>query len=159
MTKNNEALLQPFAVREKGKLLRAGYTTGTCAAAAAKAAAVMLITGERIEAAAVRTPAGPELLLPVEEIRTGPGFAECAVRKDAGDDPDITDGILIYALVRAKLQPGSDAAEVVIRGGTGVGTVTRPGLDQPPGEAAINSVPRKMITEGIREAAAPSASA
>ena len=154
MTKNNEALLQPFAVREKGKLLRAGYTTGTCAAAAAKAAAVMLITGERIEAAAVRTPAGPELLLPVEEIRTGPGFAECAVRKDAGDDPDITDGILIYALVKAELKPGSDAAEVVIRGGTGVGTVTRPGLDQPPGEAAINSVPRKMITEGIREAAA-----
>lgn len=154
LRKQNEASLAPFAVWEKRKLLRAGYTTGTCAAAAAKAAAVMLITGERVEACAVRTPAGPELLLPVEEVRMAPGSAECAVRKDAGDDPDITDGILIFAAVKAELTPGTEPAEVVILAGTGVGTVTRPGLDQPPGEAAVNSVPRKMITEGIREAAA-----
>ena len=151
---DNEALLRPFAVLEKGKLLRAGYTTGTCAAAAAKAAAVMLVTGERIEAVAVRTPAGPELLLPAEEIRTGPGSAECAVRKDAGDDPDVTDGILVFAAVQGELLPGPGETEVKILGGAGIGTVTRPGLDQAQGEPAINSVPRKMITEGIREVTA-----
>ena len=151
---DNEALLRPFAVLDKGRLLRAGYTTGTCAAAAAKAAAVMLVTGGRIEAVSVRTPAGPELLLPVEEIRTGPGGAECAVRKDAGDDPDVTDGILVCAAVQGELLPGRGETEVEILGGGGIGTVTRPGLDQPPGEAAINSVPRKMITEGIREVTA-----
>ncbi len=151
---DNQMALQSFAVWDQGKLLRAGFTTGTCAAAAAKAAAAMLAAGERIEAVSVRTPAGPELFLPCEEIRTGPGFAECAVRKDAGDDPDVTDGILIFAAVRGNLQSGSGETAVEIRGGSGVGIVTRPGLDQPPGEAAINSVPRKMIAEGIREVTA-----
>ena len=83
----------------------------------------------------------------LEAFSAGPGWASCAVRKDGGDDPDITDGALIFA--RAEVIPGPD---VVIDGGPGVGRVTRPGLDQPPGAAAINSTPRRMIAEQVRAA-------
>lgn len=148
--------LRPFAAWEDGKLLRAGYTTGSCAAAAARAAVEMLVTGRRVELVSVKTPAGAELRLAVEEIQLPTAqrrAASCAVQKDAGDDPDVTDGILIYAEAEAlELAEGEGESELLLFGGRGVGTVTRPGLDQPIGEAAINRVPREMIAHGVREA-------
>ena len=88
--------------RERNKgALRRGYTTGTCAAAAAQAAAWMLLAGTRVEKAAVTLPGGMRLELAVEEERSGAGWASCAVRKDSGDDPDVTDGLLVWATVSA----------------------------------------------------------
>ena len=127
--------------------LREGYTTGTCAAAAAKAAAVMCLCGEKIERIGVVTPSGKSLVLDVTGQEIGGGYAVCAARKDSGDDPDVTNGMLIFARVRK-------AAEGIrIDGGEGVGRVTKPGLDQPVGAAAINSVPRKMIAGAVKDAA------
>jgi len=129
-----------------GKRLRLGYTTGSCAAAAAKAAAYMLLTGRRMEQVTLMTPKGIRLELPVLEVRAGPDAVSCAIEKDSGDDPDVTKGTLIFAEVSRSEEPG-----IVIDGGVGVGRVTRPGLDQPVGAAAINSVPRKMIREAVEE--------
>ncbi|MBQ7061135.1 MAG: cobalamin biosynthesis protein CbiD [Clostridia bacterium] len=129
-----------------GKRLRLGYTTGSCAAAAAKAAAYMLLSGRRKERITLETPKGITLELDIEDIEMREGAVSCAVRKDAGDDPDITDGALVYAEVALSEMPG-----VLIDGGEGVGRVTKPGLDQPVGNAAINSVPRKMIAENVEE--------
>lgn len=127
--------------------LRCGCTTGTCAAAAARAAALLLLTGRAPASVLVDTPAGLTVEVEVEEQRlTGDG-AQCSVVKDAGDDPDVTDGLCVVAAVRRR------DAGVEILGGIGVGRVTRPGLDQPPGAAAINSVPRRMIAEQLRLAA------
>ena len=134
------------------KKLRCGFTTGVCAAAAAKAATVMLISGKAVEQVAVTTPNDIRLVLEVEDASCGDGFARCAVRKDAGDDADVTDGTLIYASVRL-----TDKPEIVIEGGMGVGRVTCPGLDQPVGAAAINRVPRLMIARCVREAGAAAA--
>lgn len=131
-----------------GKKLRCGCTTGSCAAAAAKAAAWMLRSGREIHSVHLKTPGGTELCLEVLDIRMRDGAVRCAVQKDAGDDPDVTDGVLIYAEVSYRASPG-----VEIRGGEGVGRVTRPGLDQPVGSAAINSTPRRMIEEAVLEAA------
>ena len=131
-----------------GKRLRCGYTTGTCAAAATSAAAELLMGGVIVPSVVVSTPAGIEVVVDVEETDRGETWATCAVRKDAGDDPDITDGVLVMA--RVALSEGSD---VVIDGGFGVGRVTKPGLDQGVGEAAINSVPRAMIREAACAAA------
>ncbi|MGN8896119.1 cobalt-precorrin-5B (C(1))-methyltransferase CbiD [Flavonifractor sp. HCP28S3_F3] len=122
--------------------LRCGYTTGTCAAAAAAGAVRRLLTGEALPAVRVDTPAGISVEAELLDHAAGPDWASCAVRKDGGDDPDVTDGALIYA--RAER---TDAPGVAIDGGTGVGRVTRPGLDQPVGQAAINSTPRRMIRE------------
>ncbi|MDO5456140.1 MAG: cobalt-precorrin-5B (C(1))-methyltransferase CbiD [Eubacteriales bacterium] len=130
-----------------GQKLRLGYTTGSCAAAAAKAAALMLLTGEKVLQVRLKTPRGMELYLDIEDICMSPGAVSCAVRKDSGDDPDITDQALIYAEVARSKDPG-----IRIDGGEGVGRVTRPGLDQPVGNAAINSTPRRMIEEAVREA-------
>ncbi len=132
-----------------GQKLRRGYTTGTCAAAAARAAAAMLLTGETISQVRIRTPKGPVLDLEIEDIRRSPEAVSCAVRKDSGDDPDVTNHALIYARVAWSDEPG-----VRIEGGEGVGRVTKPGLDQPVGAAAINSTPRRMIREAVLEAAA-----
>ncbi len=129
--------------------LRCGYTTGTCAAAAAAGAARLLLTGERLPAVAVDTPAGVRVEAELLDHAAGPGWASCAVRKDGGDDPDVTDGALICARVEARDTPG-----VTIDGGVGVGRVTRPGLDQPVGAAAINSTPRRMIGEQAERALA-----
>ena len=126
------------------KRLRCGYTTGTCAAAAARAAAELLLAGEAVPAVSVLTPAGIEAVVEVEENDAGAGWAQCAVRKDAGDDSDVTDGVLVYARVERVGVPG-----VRIDGGVGVGRVTREGLDQPVGAAAINSTPRRMIAEQV----------
>lgn len=129
-----------------GKKLRLGYTTGSCAAAAAKAAAFMLLTGRRMERVTLLTPKGIRLELPVREVAMGPEAASCAIEKDSGDDPDVTRGTLIFAEVS---RSGGDGVE--IDGGAGVGRVTKPGLDQPVGAAAINSVPRRMIQEAVEE--------
>lgn len=133
-------------IEKGGKRLRLGYTTGSCAAAAAKAAAWMLLTGQRKENVTLMTPKGLELSLPVREITMGENSVSCAIEKDSGDDPDVTKGTLIFASVSRSQIPG-----VFIDGGAGVGRVTRPGLDQPVGNAAINSVPRKMIRENVME--------
>ncbi len=134
------------------KKLRMGYTTGSCAAAAAGAAAVMLMTGEPVRETVLVTPAGVTLHLNTEEPHierngTIPVAASCGVRKDAGDDIDATDGILICAKVRKSEKQG-----IRINGGKGVGCVTKAGLDQPVGHAAINSVPRQMITGAVQKA-------
>jgi len=128
------------------KRLRCGYTTGTCATAAARAAAELLLLGRVVPAVTVATPAGIDVVVEVEEHDSGSGWAQCAVRKDAGDDPDVTDGVLVYARVERNEAPG-----VAIDGGEGVGRVTREGLDQPVGAAAINSTPRRMIAEHVGE--------
>lgn len=134
-----------FVVKD-GKQLRTGWTTGSCAAAAAGAAAWLLMTGDKKEVICLITPNGTRLELPVETARQEQGSAVCAVRKDSGDDPDITNGTLIFAAVSYAETPG-----ITIDGGKGVGRVTKPGLDQPVGAAAINSVPRKMIREAVEE--------
>ena len=131
---------------KNNKKLRMGYTTGSCAAAAAKAAACMLLTGKAVPEVKLMTPKGIRLDLEVLEAKWTAEEASCAIRKDAGDDPDVTDGLEIYASVRKTEEPG-----VQIDGGEGVGRVTRPGLEQPVGAAAINKVPRQMIRENVEE--------
>ncbi len=126
------------------KRMRCGYTTGTCAAAAARAAAELLLRGELVPAVTVSTPAGVGVIVEVEEHDSGNGWAQCAVQKDSGDDPDVTNGALVYARVEFCDKPG-----ITIDGGIGVGRVTREGLDQPVGAAAINSTPRRMIAEQV----------
>ena len=133
-------------IEKEGKKLRFGYTTGSCAAAAAKAAAWMLLTGQKKEEISLITPKGVALTLPVLDITMKQNRVSCAIRKDSGDDPDVTNGTLVYAEVTAKEEPG-----IVIDGGFGVGRVTKKGLDQPVGNAAINSVPRQMIRENLEE--------
>ena len=137
--------MEDYIVKD-GKKLRLGYTTGSCAAAAAKAAAWMLLTGRKKETIDLLTPKGLPLTLPVLEIRMAPEEVRCAIRKDSGDDPDVTAGTLVFAAVRRTAQPG-----VTIDGGQGVGRVTKRGLDQPVGAAAINSVPRRMIRENVEQ--------
>ena len=137
--------MEEYIVKD-GKKLRLGYTTGSCAAAAAKAAAYMLLTGRPKDTIDLLTPKGIRLHLTVEEIRITSDEASCAIRKDSGDDPDATRGTLVFACVRK-----TDAPGVLIDGGAGIGRVTKRGLDQPVGAAAINSVPRRMIEENVRE--------
>ena len=129
-----------------GKKLRLGYTTGSCAAAAAKAAAWMLLTGKRKEHIQLDTPKGISLNLDVLQINMEKDTVSCAIEKDSGDDPDITKGSLVFAQVTCTETP-----EITIDGGQGVGRVTKGGLDQPVGAAAINSVPRQMIRENLEE--------
>ncbi len=140
--------MKEYVIRD-GKRLRMGYTTGSCAAAAAKAAAWMLLSGRRKETIRLMTPKGVELTLAVRDIRLSPDCVSCAIQKDSGDDPDVTRNTLIYAEVCRSTVPG-----IIIDGGQGVGRVTKPGLDQPVGAAAINSVPRRMIGENVSEVCA-----
>ena len=133
-------------IEKEGKKLRFGYTTGSCAAAADKAAAWMLLTGQKKEEISLITPKSVALTLPVLDIAVEPDRVSCAIRKDSGDDPDVTNGTLIYAEVTPTAAPG-----IAIDGGFGVGRVTKKGLDQPVGNAAINSVPRRMIRENLEE--------
>lgn len=136
-----------YVVRD-GKRLRQGVTTGTCAAAAAKAAAICLLSGDKPQAVALVLPGGREVSLDVCDYGDESGAIRCAVQKDSGDDPDVTHGVFVHATVQ-KAQQGID-----IDGGVGVGRVTKPGLDQPVGAAAINSVPRSMIRDALSEVAA-----
>lgn len=176
------------------KKLRCGYTTGTCAALAAQGAVRFLLTGSWKETEEIMTPKGLPVAVSLEEKSSGDGWAECAVRKDAGDDYDVTNGILVYARAefvkdknfyrkvqmshlessesgaageketpglrledgsqQEKEEPDQQNAEssetlIEIDGGIGIGRVTKPGLDQPVGAAAINSVPRKMIRDAV----------
>lgn len=130
--------------------LRRGWTTGACATAAAKAAFTALVAGEFPDPVEITLPNGatPAFAL-AEEHRDG-ASATAGIVKDAGDDPDVTHG----ALVRATVRLGPPGGGVVFRAGPGVGTVTRPGLPIPPGEPAINPVPRRMIAGAIAEVAA-----
>lgn len=128
----------------QGKNLRCGYTTGSCATAAAKAAAVMLLKGERVETVRIDTPKGIILNLEPLEIEQNENYVSCAIQKDSGDDPDDTNGILVYTKVERIEEPG-----VELCGGLGVGRVTKPGLACKVGEPAINPTPRKMITNEV----------
>lgn len=127
--------------------LRTGYTTGSCAAAAAKACATLLIQGHRIQEVTISLPSGDYLTLPVADCHAEPdGGAVATVVKDAGDDPDITNGMSICARVRI-IQSGV----ISIDGGQGIGRVTEPGLKIPVGAAAINPIPLAMIEQNMRE--------
>ena len=130
--------------RSGTKMLRCGYTTGTCAALAAAAACRMLLTGKVPETESLMTAKGIPVEVAIEHFGFDEHGAWAAVPKDAGDDVDVTDGMLIRADVCLAMQPG-----IHIDGGKGVGRVTKPGLDQPVGNAAINSGPRKMISDAV----------
>ncbi len=133
------------------KKLRYGYTTGSCAAAAAKAAAFMLLTGKETAYVDLMTPKQIPLHLAVLDVIRKQGAVSCAVRKDSGDDPDVTNGVLIYAEVSYMEGAADDNSRIRIDGGGGVGRITKPGLEQPVGAAAINRVPRQMIRENVLE--------
>ncbi|MBQ2679926.1 MAG: cobalamin biosynthesis protein CbiD [Firmicutes bacterium] len=137
--------MEEYIVKD-GKKLKLGYTTGSCAAAAAKAACWMLLSGQRKEKIKLQTPKGIELDLNVSNITVNETSVSCSIQKDSGDDPDITKGAHIFAEVGF-----SDEEGIEILGGKGIGTVTKRGLDQPVGSAAINSVPRRMILENVEE--------
>lgn len=139
--------LQDYYVIKNNKKLHFGFTTGSCAAAACKGAAQMLLSGSIVTEVELMTPKGILLRLPLEEIQYSDQEVTCAVRKDAGDDPDTTDGILVFATVK-KTQN-----DIQIDGGIGVGRVTRSGLNQAIGEAAINPVPRAMIKKAAEDVA------
>ena len=128
----------------QGKNLRCGYTTGSCATAAAKAAATMLLTGERVATVRIDTPKGVVLELEPLEVELAEQYVSCAIRKDSGDDPDDTNGVLVFAKVEKVAEPG-----VHIEGGVGVGRVTQPGLACAVGGPAINPTPRRMITAEV----------
>ncbi len=127
--------------------LRFGYTTGSCAAAAARAAAIGLFQGNIPDVVEIDTPSGIKLRLNTLDKQLSDTVACCAVQKDAGDDPDVTNGCLVHARVERTF---SEAIE--IDGGEGVGRVTKPGLQVPVGHAAINPVPRRMIENAVRGA-------
>lgn len=146
-------LLDEYRVAD-GKKLRLGYTTGSCAAAAAKAAAHMLLSGEELTVIDLLTPKGISLHLPLLAVVREEQAVSCAVVKDSGDDPDVTNRVKVYARVErmeVQMQPTAAAEPIVIEGGCGVGRVTQAGLDQPVGAAAINRVPRQMIYDGVQE--------
>ncbi|MDQ3945619.1 MAG: cobalt-precorrin-5B (C(1))-methyltransferase [Actinomycetota bacterium] len=133
----------------EGKGLRTGWTTGTCASAAAKAAAAGLCTGERPAEVEVALPGGRRVTFPVEAGPSGVPW-EAVVVKDAGDDPDCTDG----ARVTAGVEPAGGLHAVELRAGPGIGTVTLPGLGLPVGVPAINPVPRRVILAAVAEVTA-----
>lgn len=138
--------LEDYYIIRNNKKMRFGYTTGTCAAAASKAAAQMLLSGEEIGEIPFLTPKGILLNLEILHIEKGEDFVSCAVRKDAGDDPDMTDGLEIFCRVK-KIRD----SKIVLDGGPGVGRVTKKGLEQPVGNAAINKVPRSMILKAAED--------
>lgn len=138
--------LEDLYVIRGNKKLRFGYTTGSCAAAACKAATKILLGKEKMETVELMTPKGILLSLQLEKIKQEESAVICGVRKDGGDDPDTTNGLLIFARVEKCQKPG-----IQLDGGVGVGRVTRPGLSQEIGEAAINPVPKAMILKVAEE--------
>ena len=138
--------MDTFTIHD-GKRLRCGYTTGSCATAAAKAAAQMALSHERVQAVTILTPKGISLVLEPEDCAFVRDGACCAIRKDAGDDPDITDGMLVYATVTL-----TDEG-ITLVGGVGVGQVTKPGLACSVGAPAINPTPQRMIREALEDVA------
>jgi cobalt-precorrin-5B (C1)-methyltransferase len=135
--------LSDYILKDK-RMLRLGYTTGSCAAASAKAASLLLFTGRVPDYVTVETPSGKTLEIKVEQSERGCGWARCAVKKDGGDDPDVTHGLLVWARVEKKPSGG-----IEIEAGEGIGIVTKPGLPVKPGEPAINPKPREMIEREV----------
>ena len=143
--------------------MRYGFTTGSCAAAAAKAATYMLLSGKMKEEITIQTPKGIPFHAQMVDIQRSEKCVSCGVVKDGGDDPDITTGTIIYACVSietgekdtsvdiSQQQKKDEVPIIYIDGGVGVGRVTKPGLDQPVGNAAINHVPREMIEREVRQ--------
>ena len=129
-------------------MMRYGFSTGSCAAAASKAAIYMLLSGSEKNRITIDTPKGIPYDAEILDIKRNGDEVSCAVRKDGGDDPDVTSGALIYSSV---CLDNTSEGKVIIEGGKGVGVVTKPGLDQKVGEYAINSVPRQMIEKEVRE--------
>ncbi len=138
-------------VWHNGKALRKGYTTGSCATAAAKVAALMVLRQHIIHQVSIVTPSGVTLRLNVESPHIEGQQAIAAIRKDGGDDVDATHGMLIFARVSL-----NDSGEIVLSGGEGVGRVTRKGIGLPVGSAAINRTPRQTIEAAVREVIGPS---
>ena len=139
--------IEDYYALKDGKKLQFGYTTGSCAAAAAKAATLMLLSGKAPQTVDLMTPKGIALNLEVLNAKLENGAASCAIQKFSGDDPDVTNGILVFAEVKLSDVPG-----IRVDGGVGVGRVTKPGLKQAIGEAAINPVPLEMIRRAALEA-------
>lgn len=138
--------------------MRLGFTTGSCSAAAAKAATYMLLSGRKKKNIVIETPKGIPFEATLLDIKRTENLVCCAVEKDGGDDPDVTTGALVYAEVSywedaafQKVNANLERGRFFIDGGVGVGRVTRPGLDQPVGNAAINHVPREMIAKEVDE--------
>ena len=129
--------------------LRTGWTTGACATAASKAALTGLLTGAVPETVQITLPRGEKPVFAVEASDIGPGWAEATIRKDAGDDPDVTH----LALIRVRVAMASPGTGIIFHAGEGVGIVTKPGLPIPPGEPAINPVPRQMISGVVTDVA------
>ena len=136
------------------KELRSGYTTGACAAAAAKGAALMLANQAVVSEVSIALPTGDSALFVLHGQSFSTDEASCFVIKDAGDDPDVTNGVAVWGKVTAS-PFGSAQGTMVITGGIGIGRVTKPGLAIPPGEWAINPVPRRMIEEAVRSVFSP----
>lgn len=134
----------------KGKAYRKGYTTGSCATAAAKVAALMILRQQIIHQISIVTPSGVTLHLNVEEPLIHGNQATAAIRKDGGDDVDVTHGMLIYAQVKLR-----DDAHITITGGTGIGKVTQKGIGLPIGHSAINKTPLQTIEAAVREVLGP----
>lgn len=137
-------------ILQQGKRLRCGYTTGSCAASASKMAAHLLFGGEYAKEVSILNPLGEKLTLPVAEVKRGVSWVRCGVIKDGGDDPDITSGLMVYA--QAEVIPQKD---IIIEGGEGIGTVTKPGLPVAPGNWAINPVPLWMIHHAVQSVIPP----
>ncbi len=130
--------------------LRRGWTTGACATAAAKAAYAALLTGAFPDPVTITLPGGQRPAFALAESRLSGARAEAAVVKDAGDDPDVTHGATIISTIRR----GAPGSGIVFRAGFGVGMITKPGLPLPPGEPAINPVPRRLMWAEVLDAAA-----
>jgi len=135
------------------KILRSGYTTGTCAAAAAKGAALMLVRQALVSEVTIELPTGDSATFPLHGQTFTENSAACFVIKDAGDDPDVTNGAELHAEVALTppLSHGEREPSLLIVGGIGIGKVTKPGLAVPPGQWAINPVPRRMIEQAVGE--------
>ncbi len=142
----------------KKKTLRSGYTTGACAAAAAKAAVLALLGERTVESVEIPFPDGSRIIFKIQNSKFNEKLAVASVIKSAGDDPDITHRAEILAEARIAQQAcrGEVTSPLLIKGGKGVGMVTKPGLSVPVGEPAINPVPRKMIKEAVAEAVSES---
>ncbi len=136
---------------KNNKKLRSGYTTGACAAAAAKAAVLVLLDERVVESVEIPFPDGSRNVFRIQDSKNHNSFSSASVIKDAGDDPDITHGSEIVAEARI-VSRGEVTSPLLIKGGKGVGTVTKPGLSVPVGKPAINPVPRKMIEDAVAEA-------
>ncbi|MDE2778603.1 MAG: cobalt-precorrin-5B (C(1))-methyltransferase [Chloroflexota bacterium] len=158
MTENSEIQERPESDYSRQTVrrrqLRTGYTTGSCAAAAAKAAALSLLSGQPVTEVTIHLPVGQDVTFPVNRCQREPGGERvtCSVIKDGGDDPDVTHGAEICSTVWR--DTSLDGAGVRIVGGPGVGTVTRPGTGIEVGEPAVTRVPRRMIAESVAQAAA-----